>query len=146
LSGGNRPLAEDLVQETFLRMMGKIGQYTYPRPFRAWLYTIANNLLRDHFKRAETRLTGATPAETLDQWQSDVPQPETAVQTQQITQQLINAVTTLPLHQRETIILRYAEGLSLQEISIILQIPVGTVKSRLSLGLKRMKEGLSDED
>ncbi len=57
LTGGDRPLAEDLVQETFLRML---RQRTRPadRPFKPWLYKIATNLARDHFKSAAVRQRG----------------------------------------------------------------------------------------
>lgn len=139
MSHENRQLAEDLVQETFLRLLANIAQYRYPRPFRPWLYTIAHNLLRDHFKRADTQRTGTMPDDELDQWQSKLPEPDTAVATQETEQQIIIAIQQLPQHQKETILLRYVEDLSLREISDVLKIPLGTVKSRLSLGLKQLR-------
>ncbi len=145
MSHENRQLAEDLVQETFLRLLASINQYKYPRPFRPWLYTIAHNLLRDHFKRADTQRTGTLPDDELDQWQSKLPEPDTAVVTQETEQQIITALQQLPSQQKETILLRYVEDLSLQEISEILNIPVGTVKSRLSLGLKQLRAIMQGE-
>lgn len=145
MSHANRQLAEDLVQETFLRLLANISQYRYPRPFRPWLYTIAHNLLRDHFKRADTQRTGTVPDDELDQWQSKLPTPDTAVATQETEQQIIIALQQLPLRQKETILLRYVEDLSLREISEILKIPVGTVKSRLSLGLKQLRTIMQGE-
>ena len=135
----DRETAQDLVQETFLRLLASIAQYKYPRPFRPWLYTIAHNLLRDHFKRADTQRTGTVPDDELDQWQSKLPTPDTAVATQETEQQIIIAIQQLPQHQKETILLRYVEDLSLREISDVLKIPLGTVKSRLSLGLKQLR-------
>ncbi len=145
MSRENRQLAEDLVQETFLRLLANIAQYRYPRPFRPWLYTIAHNLLRDHFKRADTQRTGTMADDELDQWQSKLPEPDTAVTTQETEQQIIIALQQLPQHQKETILLRYVEDLSLQEISEILKIPLGTVKSRLSLGLKQLRAIMQGE-
>ena len=57
MTGGDRPLAEDLVQETFFRAIRHIAQYRHPRPFKPWLYAIAVNLTRDHFKSADARRT-----------------------------------------------------------------------------------------
>src|SRR5690348_16564761 len=66
MTGGDRLAAEDLAQEAFLRVMRAIGQYEYPRPFKPWLYQIATNLARDHYKRAETRRV--VGAETDTEW------------------------------------------------------------------------------
>ena len=63
MTGGDRSLAEDMVQETLLRLLRSIDQYQYPRPFKPWLYTIATNLVRDHYKRAEIRHTQSMPDE-----------------------------------------------------------------------------------
>src|SRR5690349_20252143 len=57
MTGGARALAQDLLQDVLVRMLGAIGQYQHPRPFKPWLYTSATNLARDHYKRAETRHT-----------------------------------------------------------------------------------------
>ncbi len=139
MGNGNQMLAEDLVQETFLKLLGNIRQYQYPRPVRPWLYTIAHNLIRDHFKRADTQRTDTLPDEDMTQWQSEGGEPETAVITQESHKHLIATVAKLPIHQKSAILLRYVEELSLQEIGNVLNIPVGTVKSRLSLGLKRLR-------
>jgi len=60
-TGGDRALAEDLAQEAFLRVVRAIGQYRYPRPFKPWLYAIALNVARDHFKRVEMHHTDSMP-------------------------------------------------------------------------------------
>lgn len=139
VTGGDRSLAEDLVQETFLRMLSKIDTYHYPRPLKPWLYAIAVNLTRDHYKQAEFRHTDSEPAGL------DIPiarTPETEFVTGEETQRVAAAMNSLPLLHREVLLLRYLDDLSLDEISQVLQVPVGTVKSRLSLGLKRLKERL----
>src|SRR3954447_15949399 len=57
MTRGDRSLAQDLVQETFLRALRGIGGYQYPRPFKPWLYAIATNLARNHYTSADTRRT-----------------------------------------------------------------------------------------
>jgi len=142
MTGGDRALAEDLVQETFLRLMSKIDSYRYPRPLKPWLYAIAVNLARDHYKQAELRHTVSLPTEFEI---SVADTPETEFVTSDERQRAATAMNNLPLLQREVILLRYLHELSLNEISQILEIPVGTVKSRLSLGLQRLKERLTAE-
>ena len=145
LTGGHRPLAEDLTQETFLRVLRRIVQYQYPRPFKPWLYAIATNLARDHYKQAEQRY--ATAALDLAELLPDhhAPAPGETFTKQLEAQQVVKALSTLPPPQRETIVLRYYQDLTLEDIAATLHIPVGTVKSRLSLGLKRLKTMLRDE-
>jgi len=147
MTGGDRALAEDLVQETFLRVLHAIGQYRYPRPFKPWLYAIATNLARDHYKRAEMRYSDSASDDPM-QWES-ANDPTNGIEERLLSaseaQRVATAVSTLADHQRETIVLRYYQDLSLAEIADALGIPVGTVKSRLNLGLKRLRVSLRDE-
>lgn len=142
LNGGDRPLAEDWVQESFLRVLRSVGQYRYPQPFKPWLYAIATNLARDHFKAAETRQTDSEPDEP-GFWQNKggtVAAAEQLFIQQETQNRVAAAILHLPPHQRETIILRYYQDFSLAEIAAIQGIPVGTVKSRLSVALGRLKD------
>lgn len=142
LNGGDRPLAEDWVQESFLRVLRSVGQYRYPQPFKPWLYAIATNLARDHFKAAETRQTESEPDEP-GFWQNKggtVAAAEQLFIQQETQNRVAAAILHLPPHQRETIILRYYQNFSLAEIAAIQGIPIGTVKSRLSVALGRLKD------
>lgn len=145
MTQGDRALAEDMAQEAFLRVLRSIRQYRYPRPFKPWLYQIAVNLARDHFKRAETRYAQVEPDNTQsgDDW-TDNPETVFLIDTQ--AQQIVRALHCLPAHQREAVVLRYYQELSLAEIAAALDIPVGTVKSRLSLGLNRMRQMLLEQE
>jgi len=134
LVGGDLMLAEDLVQEAFLRMMQSIQKYEYPRPFKPWLYAIATNLARDFYKRAETRRTTGMDEDYVADSAPDEA-AFSALEQQQVAQQLL----ALPAFQREVVILRYYHELSLNEIAEALNIPVGTVKSRLSIGLRHLR-------
>jgi RNA polymerase sigma factor (sigma-70 family) len=139
LTGRERGLADDLVQETFLRVIGRIGTYHYPRPLKPWLYAITVNLVRDHYKQADFRRTDSMP-ESLDLAVADTPETELIENEQE--QEVLAALRSIPILQREVILLRYCQDLSLKEIAQVVQVPVGTVKSRLSLGLKQIKEKL----
>jgi RNA polymerase sigma-70 factor (ECF subfamily) len=145
MTDGDRTLAEDLVQETFLRVLRSIQQYQHPRPFKPWLYQIATNLVRDHYKRAETQRAFGMP-DDMERMSDEFPLPEEALLLDAETQQVIVALRTLPDHQREAVILRYYQELSLGEIAEVLNIPAGTVKSRLSLGLGRLREFLLERE
>ena len=145
MTGGDRALAEDLTQEAFLRALRAIEQYRYPRPFKPWLYAIATNLARDHYKRAETRYTAPADAaldddSAMDMADPDTPLPEEAWLAGSEARHVAAMVKMLPDHQREALVLRYYQNLSLNEIAGALDVPVGTVKSRLSLGLRRLRE------
>jgi RNA polymerase sigma-70 factor (ECF subfamily) len=142
MTGGDRTLAEDLAQETFVRVMHSIGLYQHPRPFKAWLYAIATNITRDYFKRAEIRRAADMPDEDLAL--SDDERPEEALAADDEERRVAAALLRLPDHQREVVILRYYQELSLNEIAEALNIPVGTVKSRLSLGLDRLRAMLEE--
>jgi RNA polymerase sigma-70 factor (ECF subfamily) len=137
LTGGQRDLAEDMAQETFLRVLRGIGGYQYPRPFKPWLYAIATNIGRNHYRRADTRRMEDELEEVA---QVDLaPLPEDSALANEAAQQVLAALSALPDHQREVVVLFYYQEFSQAEIAAALDIPVGTVKSRLSIGLRRLR-------
>ena len=136
LTRGDRSLAQDLAQETFLRALRGIAGYQYPRPFKPWLYAIATNLGCNHYSRADTRRTDNMPDHA--EYSQDEP-PDSALLEQAEAQSVIAALDTLPDAQREVIVLYFYQALPLQAISEALAIPLGTVKSRLSLGVGRLR-------
>lgn len=146
MTGGDRRLAEDLVQETFVRVIRSVERYHYPRPFKPWLYAIATNLTRDHFKSADVRRAAAPVDDDLSAAASQMPHPEQGLIEDDAAREVVAALEGLPEHQREVVILRYYQELSLAEIAAVLDIPLGTVKSRLSIGLNRLRELMEQED
>lgn len=145
---GERLLAEDLAQETLLQAFSRIGQYSFPRPFKPWLYAIATNLARNHYAAADTRRVVAYGEEEDRQGERGL-SPEGLLDTLQEAEDLeraVSALNRLPDGQREAILLRYFEDMSLAQIGEMLGIPEGTVKSRLSIGLKRLRMLLIEED
>lgn len=142
LTRGDRPLAQDLAQETFLRALRGIGGYQPPRPFKPWLYAIATNLARNHYTRAETRRTESADEDA--EYGSD-DSPDAALLAQAEAQSVIAALDTLSDAQREVIVLYFYQSLPLQAIADTLAIPLGTVKSRLSVGVGRLRNILKAE-
>lgn len=140
LTGGDHPQAEDLAQETFLRVLRAIHTYQIGRRFKPWLYAIALNLWRDACRRSTAERTDTVDEEVL------AALPGNGAVTVGDDEALVRAVRRLPPGQREVIILRYCQDLSLAEIAETLGVPVGTIKSRLSLGLKRLKASLEVDD
>ena len=139
LTDGNRVLADDLAQETFIRVLNGIAGYQYPRPFKPWLYAIATNLARDHFKSANVKHTTMLDTEADLQEDEDAQLEDAQLEAGE-TQAVAQALHKLPDHQREVMILRFYQDLSLAEIAATLDLPIGTVKSRLCLGLRRLRE------
>jgi RNA polymerase sigma-70 factor, ECF subfamily len=143
MAGGQQALAEDMCQETFLRMMRGIAGYQAARPFKAWLYTIATNIARNYYTAADNKRTDNSDEDA--DYQADELMPEMAMMQSQDAASVFNALMKLPDQQRSVVVLFYYEELAQKEIADILGIPVGTVKSRLSNGLRKLREILVSE-
>ena len=139
LTFGDRALAADLAQESFLRVLRGIHTYDSSRPLKAWLYGIATNAARNLAASADARHTGAMTAQS-DEIESDTPPIEQTMIEAEASSGVIAALRQLPGHQREAIVLFYYQSFSHAQIAETLNIPVGTVKLRLSLGVKRLRE------
>ena len=140
VTGGDRPLAEDLVQETFLRVLRQ--RTCQPgSPFKPWLYAIATNLVRDHFKSAAVRRRwrGDDAEEALLHLYDNAPGPEERALAAEQGSEIMAALDQLGEEYRVVLLLRFYQGLSLQEIAETLCVPLGTVKSRLSVGTHRLR-------
>lgn len=131
---GHREDAADVVQEAFLRSWDKIRTLRQA-PFKHWLYRIAVNLCRDHQRARKVR--GQQPDDAEDQilrLRTADPGPESvALQRERLTV-LAKAITSLPEEFRAALVLRDVNDLSYEQVAEILEVPVGTVKSRLSRG------------
>jgi RNA polymerase sigma-70 factor (ECF subfamily) len=148
---GDASLAEDVFQNTFLQLYTRIGTYESGRPVRPWLYTIATHQAIDALRRA-----GRHQAVSLDQCrdepqtgdvqnlitllQSHGPSPLEQVQADERKDLVRDSVERLPEFLRQVVVLAYYQGLKYREIADILDIPVGTVKSRLHAALLRLQE------
>jgi RNA polymerase sigma-70 factor (ECF subfamily) len=140
---GDRGLAEDLVQDTFVRV---IRQRTYisGRPFKPWLYSIAANLVRDHYRRREP-LAGGAGDEGMASVVDPRPGPEAGALAAERRDAVLDAVGRLGHDYRAALMLRFFHDMSLQQVAEALDIPVGTVKSRLNAGARKLRALLDVE-
>jgi RNA polymerase sigma-70 factor, ECF subfamily len=144
---GNREMAEDLFQETWMRVLVRGSQYNGAARFDTWLFTIARNLVIDYRrKRTMASLEEMCEANGEDrplEVPSDDPTPFDLYQNRENSQRISQALLTLdPLH-REVLVLRFHEELSLEEIAQVTRAPLSTFKSRLYRGLAALKPRMS---
>ena len=136
---GDMQVAEDAAQETFIQAWMKLKSYRPQSSLRNWLYRIAVNSAIDMLRRDKRILSGEI--EDLNLRDSE-PGPEAKVASAERTELVQGAVLTLPDASRAVLVLREFEGLSYQEISESLEIPIGTVMSRLNYARKLLREEL----
>ena len=141
LAGPDWALAQDLAQETFLHVLRQHASRG-DRPFKPWLYAIATNIARDYYKSAAARreisLQPAYEVDVVD----ETPGPEDDALIAEQHAALSCALGSLSAEYRATLLLRFYAELSLRDIAATLDIPVGTVKSRLSVGLRQLRDAL----
>lgn len=135
---GSEADAQDLTHDTYVRALAAADRYEQRTSLRAWLLTILHNLFRTR-RRDQSR----HPEVELDE-ESLPPEPEPEpVRWKAVTPaQLDAAIRELPLKLREVVVLRDLQGLSYREISQVLDVPAGTVMSRLHRGRLALKEAL----
>ena len=141
---GDHALAEDLAQETFLRLIRDARLYHYPRPFLPWLYTIARNQAINHARSAYER--HVQRASEAPEAASAAPDPAEWLERQERRDGLRQALATLTFEQREALSLRFGQELSVQETAAVLGLPVGTVKSRTFNALRRLRSALEEQE
>ena len=143
---GRRDGVDDLVQETWLRVLERGSSFDGRSRFEPWLFTIARNLAIDHARRhrtvsldapgdPESQAEAATPA-------SSDPSPFTLAARTEDAERLAHSLSTLEPDSREALVLRFQENLSLAEISAVVGAPVSTVASRIYRGLATLRTQL----
>jgi RNA polymerase sigma-70 factor (ECF subfamily) len=153
LTGGNRTEADDLTQETFLRAYRHWDTYERGTSARSWLFTICRNaFLRGRERQArrpetlETDLDYAVEALGAAEVYRDISaaDPERSFFDSFIDEEIRDAVESLPDEFREAVVLSDIEGLNYAEIADVLDVPMGTVKSRLYRGRRQLERKLYD--
>jgi RNA polymerase sigma-70 factor, ECF subfamily len=139
---GDTQIAEDAAQETFIRAWLHLSSYHLQMPLRNWLYRIAVNAATDMLRKEKRILPNA-----LDDLQLKDPQlgPEALFSLEERTALIQNAVLSLPDACRAVLVLREYESLPYHEIADTLDIPLGTVMSRLNYARKLLKGSLEQE-
>jgi RNA polymerase sigma-70 factor (ECF subfamily) len=138
---GDRAAAEDVFQETFLQVHQSAEQFDLSRRFRPWLFTIAANKARDLIRSQARRPTNPLSAsispgdddsgEFIDLMQSTAAMPGEPLEREELQELVKKTVMNMPEHLREILLLSYFHQFPYKQIGDILDIPLGTVKSRL---------------
>ena len=136
---GDTLIAEDAAQETFIRAWQNLSSYRPQTPIRSWLYRIAFNAGMDMVRKEKRILPKDIEEMNLA---DERPGPEFLVSQRERTVLVQQAVLSLPDASRAVLVLREYEGMSYHEIADALDIPIGTVMSRLNYARKALKEKL----
>ncbi|MDO8683359.1 MAG: sigma-70 family RNA polymerase sigma factor [Armatimonadota bacterium] len=146
---GNYDDANDVAQEAFIRVFNSIGTFRGDANFSTWLYRIVTNVYLDERKRAKSHLH--TPLDdyieleensVARQVEDTGPTPEALVEQTERHDLLQFAIKSLPDYQRIMVVLYHTESKSYEEIAEIMNLPIGTVKSRLNRARLALKEKL----
>ena len=140
--------AEDIIQDTMLKLYTHKHYYRNIAKFSTWIYTIAGNLakteLRKRKSRKVTNISQMGPEDRDYELPSVAPETDEVVQSEYIEKKIQAAIQNLPLHFRTVTILRDIQELSYEEISKIVEVPLGTVKSRINRARLQLQKELKD--
>ncbi len=135
---GNRYDADDLVQEVLLRVRRGLETYQ-PGSFEGWLWRITRNAFLDEVRRRQRRPTSPLPEDDRASVGS-APSPDEVLASFRLSEDVQAALLKLPYDFREAVVMCDVVGLSYDEIAAAVDIPVGTVRSRIHRGRKLLKE------
>ncbi len=142
---GTRQEAEDIVQDTFVKLFQKKDYYRPISEFSTWIFTIASNLAKTELRKRKRRKVSYLSQLGMEEKDFDIPVEDTTDEEMvgEFTEsQIQNAIQSLQLHFRTALILRDIEELSYEEISKILDVPLGTIKSRINRARLQLQEML----
>ncbi|MBN8237384.1 RNA polymerase sigma factor SigW [Halobacillus kuroshimensis] len=145
---GNSYEAEDLAQEAFIRAYTNLHTFDERRKFSTWLYRIATNLSIDRIRKKkpdyhlDAEVKGTDGLDMYSQLAADQALPEEEVESLELQTYIHKEILALPPKYRSVIVLRYLDELALQEIAEVLDIPVGTVKTRVHRGREALRKRL----
>ncbi len=134
MTGYDQELARDLTQDLFMRLWARRDSYDFDKPFRTWMFAVANNMLKNEYRHKTVVM------EYADSLDDNEPTTESnVIERQELSQMIQDAVQRLPQQQKAVFMLRYEEELKVSEIAKICDIPEGTVKSRLYSALTAVR-------
>jgi RNA polymerase sigma-70 factor (ECF subfamily) len=140
--------ADDLFQQTWLRVVEKIRSFDASRNFDAWLFALARNLAIDHLRRIRPQsldepLANSSHRETVaDRIPSEDRTPLDHALAAERRIEISEAMADLPMSYREVLTLRFEDGMKIEEIAQVTAVPVSTVKARLRRSLERLRYAL----
>jgi len=133
----NRELADDLVQDTLERALGRFHQFEAGTDLRAWLFTVMHNIFASQTRRAAARAHYVTPDDEYAGL-AEFAVPGAQMRSLEM-RDLDYALQRLPAEQREVVLLVGLEEMSYADVALTLGVPIGTVMSRLSRGRERLR-------
>lgn len=145
---GNSHEAEDISQEAFMRAYINIERYNIDRKFSTWLYRIATNLCIDRIRKKkpdyylDAEVAGTEGLTLYSQIPASQLAPDEEVSKIELQEIIQNEILKLPEKYRAVIVLKYIEELPLLEISKILDLPIGTIKTRIHRGREALRKQL----
>ena len=139
---------EDIIQDTMLKLYTHKHYYRNIAKFSTWIYTIAGNLAKTELRKRKhhkvTNISQMGPEDRDYELPSVAPETDEVVQSEYIEKKIQAAIQNLPLHFRTVTILRDIQELSYEEISKIVEVPLGTVKSRINRARLQLQKELKD--
>ena len=142
---GDETVAEDLFQQTWVRVAERARRYDPSRPFRPWLLAVAHNLALDHLRRRRPESLDEADGPPPAADGPTPPDPLVRLAARERRERLEAALRQLTPPDREAIALRFQEDLPLLEMAHVLGVPVPTAKARLYRALERLRRRLLDE-
>lgn len=137
--GNSSEQANDFLQELFMKLIERPDSYNPNYPFSTWFYSVANNMCKNEYRRRGVRLEYVAE-EALQPMVGF--QEEKAISPDQVIEKVFETLSLLGEEHRSAFLLRYREGFSIKEVSEILDLPEGTVKSRLFYAKRALAEKL----
>jgi RNA polymerase sigma-70 factor, ECF subfamily len=135
--------ADDITQDTFIKVWKYLKRFNPEKKFKTWIFTIAKNTVYDNLKKKKTIPFSFFTDEDGENWLENIPDenilPDEILERKNIAEELDAVLQKLPPHYRAILILHYKEDFSLHEIVEILDEPYNTVKSRHQRGLRKLK-------
>jgi len=137
--GNNQDLAQDFLQDIFFKLINKPGLYNPERKFSTWIFSVAHNMCKNEYRSKEVRkiLVKSENPDTYSEHVAEVKDSE------HLIAMVFRELESFDSNHRTAFLLKYREGFSIEEISETLELPVGTIKSRLFYTRKKLHEILT---
>lgn len=143
---GDKPAADDITQETFIKAWKNIKKFDRDRNFKTWIFTIAKNTAFDYLKKKKTipfsRFLNEEGSSHLEEIKEDKILPDEILNRADLAKELEEKLERIPVPYKIILILHYKEDLSFREISRILGKPYNTIKSQHNRALTKLKKVL----
>ncbi len=134
--------ADECFQDTWLKVIHRRATFDLGARLSAWLFTIARNVLIDRYRHDAVRPVEALVDEPLDAGSG----PERLAQHAELGERLLALLHALPGEQRQTLLLRQEGGLSVADVAAVTGVPIETTRSRLRYALRKLREGMSQDE